>query len=146
LARFAKGRTTKPAASLAPDDLEQFLTTLKGYDPVYIRHHEVSVRAMIRWGVKHGHLPNGFNPDYSYPLSHPTFRTPCPLIPPTFRTLFAQSRVKRMITAHTFPLPITSMPGMLDGVLLSVDSQQYGTYGEIGVGGPGITARLTAMK
>jgi integrase len=50
----------KEADALTGSDLNDFLTTLNSKD--WRHKHEVSVRAMFRWGSKHGHLPKGHSP------------------------------------------------------------------------------------
>jgi integrase len=40
--------------------LENFLAGID--DPLYRRHHAVSIKAMIRWGRNHSHLPANFDP------------------------------------------------------------------------------------
>jgi hypothetical protein len=48
------------AVALTGGDLEVFLATLATAD--WRHKHEVSVRAMYRWGIRHGYLPHGFTP------------------------------------------------------------------------------------
>src|SRR6185312_2320883 len=60
LLRFAKANGKRRASEITGSHLECFLSTVAS--PDYAHKHEVSVRAMFRWGVKHGQLPNGFAP------------------------------------------------------------------------------------
>jgi integrase len=64
LQRFAKAYGKRKASEVDGTHLEAFTAALakRGAALDWQHKHEVSVRAMFRWGVKHGHLPNGFNP------------------------------------------------------------------------------------
>lgn len=64
LARFIKAYGKRKACEVTGEPLEAFLAAMakRGAALDWQHKHEVSIRAMFRWGVKHGHLPDGFRP------------------------------------------------------------------------------------
>jgi integrase len=64
LGRFSAKLGRRKAHEIAATDLEVFLEKLakNGAAADWQAKHEVSVRAMIRWGVRHSHLPDDFRP------------------------------------------------------------------------------------
>jgi len=60
LRRFAKVHGERDAGAIAAGDLESFLGSIASRD--WRHKHEVSIRAMYRWGVRHGHLPRDLAP------------------------------------------------------------------------------------
>ena len=64
LSRFTKAHGKRKACEVNGEHLEAFLTALakRGAALDWQHKHKVSVRAMFRWGVKRGHLPDGFRP------------------------------------------------------------------------------------
>jgi integrase len=64
LKRFTVNHGSLKAASLTADHLSRFLNSLAAHGAAadWQAKHETSIRAMIHWGIKHGHLPAGFSP------------------------------------------------------------------------------------
>jgi integrase len=64
LLRFRESNGDEIAISIGRMQIEAFGGSLmaKGHAPAYIHKHLASVRMMMRWGIRHGHLPPGFAP------------------------------------------------------------------------------------
>lgn len=63
LKRFRAAYGSLRATQVNGTHLESFRDVLtRRHDPLYVKKHEGSVRALFRWGVRHGLLPKGFQP------------------------------------------------------------------------------------